>query len=92
MEKIFPQTACCCMVRDNKHCICDSISELGIYSVIFTRNDNSSGNKLIENTTIGALLRTKPNSCNEGGVMVGASVIDYPFILPAAEIAEINKD
>lgn len=87
MEKIKPPKIRCQMVRECALSSCNSLSELGIYSVIFTRN-TPTGNEMLENKTIGTLLRTKNSTCDEGGVVAGASVVDSPFVLPAQVIAE----
>ncbi|KAJ9089760.1 Glutathione synthetase [Entomophthora muscae] len=52
------------------------VSELGIYGVFLTKNDDVS-----LNLAGGHLLRTKLDSSNEGGVAVGHSVIDSPYLV-----------
>lgn len=46
---------------------------------------------MIENRTIGSLLRTKASHFNEGGVAAGYGVVDQPFIIPASVIADKSK-
>jgi hypothetical protein len=73
------------MVKEGKLQVGDTLSELGIYSVIFTRNV-PTGNELIENRTIGTVLRTKRSCVNEGGVVSGYSVVDQPLPIPTSEL------
>ena len=72
--------------------VVDSLSELGINSVIFTRNTADGRNELIENKLIGTLLRTKASSELEGGVSAGFSVIDDLLIVPMKTLVEKAKD
>lgn len=59
----------------------DVVSELGIYgTALFSREGNGAFN-LVDNTSGGHLLRTKGRNSNEGGVAVGFSVIDSPYLL-----------
>ncbi|KAI9295512.1 glutathione synthase [Neoconidiobolus thromboides FSU 785] len=53
------------------------VSELGIYGIYLPSNDDQS----LINKSGGHLLRTKLDSSNEGGVAVGHSVIDSPFLI-----------
>lgn len=75
MEKINPPMIPACHMRNGELQITESLSEMGIYSMIFTKN-TASGNELICNKTIGTLMRTKASHFNEGGVAAGYSVID----------------
>ena len=92
MEKINPPTHWGYCVRNCEACGCLGQSEFGIYSVIFSKNTEAGGNELLENKTIGTILRTKSSTSNEGGVVCGFGVVDAPFILPSAVIAEKSKD
>lgn len=51
------------------------ISELGIYGVIL-----ADGNNVFNNFEAGCLLRSKPSTSNEGGIMQGAGVLDSVFL------------
>lgn len=57
------------------------ISELGIFTAYLACG--STGEVL--NTVGGAFLRTKRACSNEGGVCVGAGVLDTPFLIPTAD-------
>lgn len=50
------------------------VSELGIYGYAIGEKGQA------ETVSRGHLLRTKGEETNEGGVAVGASVIDSPFL------------
>lgn len=39
-----------------------------------------SQNKIVMNTTLGHLLRTKNNMANEGGIAAGTGALDSPFL------------
>lgn len=51
------------------------ISELGIYGGIL-----ADGNRVLKNFEAGCLLRSKPSTSNEGGIMQGAGVLDSVFL------------
>jgi len=58
------------------------ISELGIFSSIFVKNDSTTNTQeVLRNQTIGTLMRTKGSHDNEGGVNAGYAVIDSLFIV-----------
>ena len=92
MEKINPPLHQGYFVRNSQLSICQCQAELGIYSVIFTKNTAAGTNELLENKTIGTILRSKSSASNEGGVVCGYGVVDAPLILPSAAIAEKSKD
>ena len=56
------------------------VSELGVYGVVLFE-DNVQGARVRVNKLAGHLLRTKGRESNEGGVAVGFSVIDSPFVV-----------
>ena len=89
MERINPPMIPVMMLKKGDVLQIDSLSELGIYSSIFTKNitsESGPSNILIENNTFGTLLRTKGSHFNEGGVCSGYAVVDHPFIIPTADI------
>ena len=54
--------------------LANCVTELGIYGYAIGRRGEA------ETKTQGHLLRTKGETVNEGGVAVGAAVIDSPFL------------
>lgn len=75
------------MLRQGKLIESETLSELGIFSSVFI---NSAKHEVLENVTIGRLLRTKGKDSNEGGVNAGFAVIDSPMIVDITDIrAEI---
>ncbi|XP_012266341.2 glutathione synthetase-like [Athalia rosae] len=54
----------------------DVITELGIYGVII-----GSSNTIKMNKQVGHLLRSKPASANEGGVVMGVGALDSPYLI-----------
>lgn len=60
------------------------ISELGIYGIALFRNSRENGTggmEMLLNESVGHLLRTKGRESDEGGVAVGFSVIDSPWLV-----------
>jgi hypothetical protein len=55
----------------------DVVSELGIYGYLIGHKDNL---KPSDNVAHGHILRSKTLGVNEGGVAIGAAVIDSPFL------------
>jgi len=53
------------------------VSELGVYGYLLA---DGKGN-VLQNVAGGHILRTKAEDVNEGGVAVGASVIDTPLLI-----------
>jgi hypothetical protein len=69
-------------MRNGETKILDCISELGIFSSIFVKNDSESHTQqVLRNQTLGSLMRTKSSHDNEGGVNAGYAVIDSLFIV-----------
>lgn len=60
----------------------ESLEEIGIYSAVI-----ALGQRIMERTTAGVLVRTKAKDSTEGGVMAGASVIDALAEVPDAALA-----
>lgn len=62
-----------------------TVSELGIYSSVFidTATDrlDDKENFILENHTMGRLMRTKCSKNDEGGINTGFSVIDQPYLV-----------
>lgn len=56
--------------------ILDVVTELGIYGVIL-----GSENEIKMNRQVGHILRTKPASENEGGVIAGIGALDSPYLV-----------
>lgn len=52
----------------------EGVSELGIYGVFL-----AAGDKIIQNTVAGHLLRTKASHYDDGGVAAGVAVLDSPL-------------
>jgi len=61
---------------------CDVVSELGIYGVMLLKEDLENGGcEILDNQTVGHLLRTKGRESDEGGIAVGFSVLDSPVLV-----------
>lgn len=54
------------------------VSELGIYGALLGDGENMS---IQMNECHGHILRSKSEKINEGGVAVGAAVIDTPYLI-----------
>ncbi|XP_033626779.1 glutathione synthetase-like [Asterias rubens] len=77
MERIQPLVIKNYKVRGNQPAqLEEMVSELGIYGIFVSKNG-----KEVHNTTAGHLLRTKDHKTNEGGLTVGASVMDSPCLM-----------
>ncbi|XP_073993314.1 glutathione synthetase-like isoform X3 [Rhodnius prolixus] len=77
MRMIRPITYKNCIVRpEGSILITDTISELGIFSVVI-----GSSSKIIYNKQTGHMLRTKPCDYNEGGVASGFGALDSPYLI-----------
>jgi glutathione synthase len=65
------------------------ISEVGIFGMYVRRAD-----RVLLNTSAGHLVRTKPLSANEGGVLMGTSALDSPSLLTTDEFISriINQE
>ncbi len=60
----------------------DVVSELGIYGTcLFGEKSEGGATEILANESGGHLLRTKGRDSNEGGVAVGFSVIDSPYLV-----------
>ncbi|GAA95082.1 uncharacterized protein L969DRAFT_95945 [Mixia osmundae IAM 14324] len=85
MELILPPTEQKnIMVRtgEGKGLLGDTVSELGIYGIsLFDSKPGSKQADMISSEVGGHLLRTKGRQDDEGGVAVGFSVIDSPFLV-----------
>ncbi|XP_058806271.1 glutathione synthetase-like isoform X2 [Phymastichus coffea] len=78
MERIHPPIQKNYLIRHDDECLelQELVSELGIYGVIM-----GNQNEIIMNTQCGHILRTKPSSVNEGGIIVGAGALDCPYLI-----------
>lgn len=56
----------------------DTVSELGTYGYLLGDGQTL---QVYENRSSGHILRSKAEHVNEGGVAVGAAVIDTPFLV-----------
>jgi glutathione synthase len=54
----------------------DVVGELGVFGALLGTKDT-----VLHNTAGGHILRTKGALVDEGGVAVGAAVIDSPFLI-----------
>lgn len=57
------------------------ISELGVLGVCLFKTDQKGALEVIWNTEAGHLLRTKNSESDEGGVAVGISCLDSPYLV-----------
>jgi hypothetical protein len=66
-----------CSPSEEQSKLINVVSELGIYGCLI-----GDGNTMTVkcNKVGGHILRTKPEHVNEGGVAIGAAVIDTPFL------------
>jgi len=86
MERIVPPMIKFTSLRQGEIAVNDGLSELGIFSCVFTKNDSQQRNhKVLEYKNMGTLVRTKASHFNEGGVNSGFAVVDSPFVCPAAK-------
>lgn len=56
----------------------NTVSELGVYGYLF---GTGTGLSVLANESHGHILRSKAEDVNEGGVAVGAAVIDTPLLV-----------
>lgn len=78
MERISPPISRSYMIRPGAATppeIVDMLSELGIFGAIIGSKD-----KILYNTQVGHMLRTKLSSANEGGVAAGLGALDSVFL------------
>ncbi|KAK9505189.1 hypothetical protein O3M35_009296 [Rhynocoris fuscipes] len=77
MKLIRPKSYKNCIVRANvPPLITDTVSELGIFSVVI-----GTSSKIIYNKQTGHMLRAKPLSSNECGVAAGFGALDSPYLI-----------
>ncbi|XP_074109210.1 glutathione synthetase [Cotesia typhae] len=62
--------------NEEKNCLQELISELGIYGIIIGDQNNIKINK-----KVGHVLRTKPFGEDEGGIIAGAGGLDSPYLV-----------
>uniref|UniRef100_A0A915NYC3 Glutathione synthetase n=1 Tax=Meloidogyne floridensis TaxID=298350 RepID=A0A915NYC3_9BILA len=82
MQRIRPLIVKNCLIRPfddvNSKKLQNVVSELGIYGSLIGIGGKEEEIKL--NSVGGHILRTKLDNVNEGGIAVGASVVDSPFL------------
>jgi len=76
MDRIVPPSVPNYLVRGNKVIKSDTVSELGIFAILIT-----DGDKIVENKSIGYLLRSKSATVEDGGVAAGIAVLDSPILV-----------
>ena len=74
--KIFPPENDAYILREGKLTKEKCINEIGIYGIILSDDTQVHMNK-----TAGYLVRTKNVGSNEGGVVMGFSAIDVPYLV-----------
>lgn len=80
MERIYPPMVKVFMLRDGNLLEINSLSELGLFSLLFIDSSKEPGEQILVNKNFGTLMRTKGSHSNEGGVNSGYSVIDIPIL------------
>ncbi len=77
MEYIRPPRSSNFLIRDRQCSVeIPTVSELGIFSMCLNQGDT-----LLENRALGHLLRTKPETEKEGGIVARAAVLDSPCLV-----------
>lgn len=76
MQRILPPAKESIMVRLGKAVRAETLSELGIYGTFLRRGD-----RVVLNSEVGHLVRTKAATSDEGGVAAGFAVLDSPFLV-----------
>lgn len=79
MERIIPPLSEGYMIRPGGPEVPDLVelvSELGIFGVII-----GDSQKILSNSQVGHMLRTKIASANEGGVAAGLGALDSPYLI-----------
>ncbi|XP_071958547.1 glutathione synthetase-like [Antedon mediterranea] len=78
MDRIFPVTVPGYKVVSSPELpkLQNMVSEFGMFGALV-----SDGNDVVLNEFAGHLVRTKPNGVDEGGIMVGVSISDTPFLV-----------
>jgi len=81
MERIQPPVQDAILVRNDVAVRAECISELGIFGVYLSNeNDETTNEEFFMNDYAGYLLRIKPASSDEGGVAAGFAVLGCPMI------------
>jgi len=75
-ERVNPPENEAYILRNGKLSKEKCVSEIGIYGIIISDDTTVHMNK-----SAGYLLRTKLSTSNEGGVVMGASAIDTPYLV-----------
>lgn len=78
MERIRPPRVDSLLVRGGAVVRAPSVCELGVYGIYV--GDSSTGRVLL-NASCGHLLRTKPETSDEGGVAAGFAVLSSPLLV-----------
>ncbi len=82
MERINPPSVPFMSLRAGELKVQQGMSELGIFSHVFTKNNRETlTHKVLKSELLGTLIRTKASHFNEGGVNAGYAVVDSPFIV-----------
>lgn len=76
MERINPPEQQTLIIADNKLKTQNCISEISVYGIILSDEKTIHFNK-----SVGFLIRTKDVATQEGGVVVGASAVDLPYLV-----------
>ena len=76
MERINPPEIKTSLLHNNILKTLKTISEISVYGIILSNTD-----RIWLNETAGFLIRTKENTSQEGGVIVGVSAIDLPHLV-----------
>lgn len=81
MDRIFPYIQKNYLVKRGEELLLRNVvNEIGIYGVfVGTQTD------VIMNEEVGHLVRTKNEDANEGGIVVGFSVLDTPYLVSSIE-------
>mmetsp|Transcript_41474 Transcript_41474/g.39900 ORF Transcript_41474/g.39900 Transcript_41474/m.39900 type:complete len:94 (-) Transcript_41474:6-287(-) len=87
MERINPPEINQYMVRNGELYQYESLSELGIFSLILI---DPAQNDPLEYNTVGKLIRTKGKQSNEGGVNAGYAFVDTPFLVEGQDLNNIK--
>ena len=75
MERIEPESHRTILFRDSQYTITPCIAELGVYCTILADNTDE-----VVNSCNGWLLRSKPETVEDGGVAAGRAYLDSPYL------------
>jgi glutathione synthase len=75
MERIEPEAHRSILFRDSQYTITPCIAELGVYCLMLADQTDE-----IVNNSDGWLLRSKPESVEDGGVAAGRAFLDSPYL------------